>query len=472
MAENNMQIILEMIDKASPEFKKVNAETIKQVKLLEGETKKASKEIDEGFRVAGKQLRDFRAQLLPVVAIIGSLVISTKEWSKSNKETRDAFTSLGESVRTLSASVGSILAPSIIGLSLAIKESTGFLLEYFDRLKEGYTALFEKISFGTQFVVAFFTAFKEGVGITEANSIAFGVATKASKEMTEQFREGMEDVIISNEYVAKSYQDLNSLIEQVGDERVLRDRAILDEQIASLKYYEQTYRTAHQGMAAFTVTIGKTIQSGLSNALAGIASGVTTAREAFKQLGQAMIAAIVGFIAQKLIAAALEKTLLAGTVAASSAAASAVAAAWAIPAAMVSLATFGANAVPAAAGIASVTTLAAGLAIANKAQSVANAANLAGEISAPATGIAVGTFGGFQAEGGDYLVNKPTMFIAGERGPERATFTPVGRDGSSKFGDINIFIQGGINSAGMSVDKMAEQLGFAFEREVRTARGF
>lgn len=32
-----------------------------------------------------------------------------------------------------------------------------------------------------------------------------------------------------------------------------------------------------------------------------------------------------------------------------------------------------------------------------------------------------------QADGGDYMVNKPTLFIAGEAGPERATFTPAGQ---------------------------------------------
>jgi hypothetical protein len=44
--------------------------------------------------------------------------------------------------------------------------------------------------------------------------------------------------------------------------------------------------------------------------------------------------------------------------------------------------------------------------------------------------------------------------------------------GGSSFGDINIFIQGGINAAGASINEMATQLGFAFVREVRTARGF
>ena len=33
-----------------------------------------------------------------------------------------------------------------------------------------------------------------------------------------------------------------------------------------------------------------------------------------------------------------------------------------------------------------------------------------------------------QAEGGDYEVDKPTLFLAGEKGPERATFTPRGKE--------------------------------------------
>jgi len=35
-------------------------------------------------------------------------------------------------------------------------------------------------------------------------------------------------------------------------------------------------------------------------------------------------------------------------------------------------------------------------------------------------------WGGAQANGGDYMVNRPTLFLAGEAGPERATFTPGG----------------------------------------------
>ena len=48
--------------------------------------------------------------------------------------------------------------------------------------------------------------------------------------------------------------------------------------------------------------------------------------------------------------------------------------------------------------------------------------------------------GGAQAFGGDYWVTKPTLFLAGEAGPERATFTPAGKAGAAST-NINITIQ-------------------------------
>jgi TP901 family phage tail tape measure protein len=39
------------------------------------------------------------------------------------------------------------------------------------------------------------------------------------------------------------------------------------------------------------------------------------------------------------------------------------------------------------------------------------------------------------AAGGDFMVTRPTLFLAGEAGPERATFTPVGGDGRSGGGE-------------------------------------
>jgi hypothetical protein len=43
-----------------------------------------------------------------------------------------------------------------------------------------------------------------------------------------------------------------------------------------------------------------------------------------------------------------------------------------------------------------------------------------------------------QASGGDYLVTKPTLFLAGEAGPERATFTPQGGSSGPGGGPITV----------------------------------
>lgn len=49
--------------------------------------------------------------------------------------------------------------------------------------------------------------------------------------------------------------------------------------------------------------------------------------------------------------------------------------------------------------------------------------------------------GGPQAHGGDYRVDKPTWFMAGEAGPERATFTPLRGGGGGGGGDQTIVVQ-------------------------------
>jgi len=41
-----------------------------------------------------------------------------------------------------------------------------------------------------------------------------------------------------------------------------------------------------------------------------------------------------------------------------------------------------------------------------------------------------------QATGGDWLVRKPTLFLAGEKGAERATFSPVGQSSGTGGGDV------------------------------------
>lgn len=47
--------------------------------------------------------------------------------------------------------------------------------------------------------------------------------------------------------------------------------------------------------------------------------------------------------------------------------------------------------------------------------------------------------------GGDFVVRKPTTFIAGDNGPERATFTPLGAKQTARGGDIHMHFHGPVN---------------------------
>lgn len=92
-------------------------------------------------------------------------------------------------------------------------------------------------------------------------------------------------------------------------------------------------------------------------------------------------------------------------------------------------------------------------------------------------GGALGGFGGFFARGGDFIVDKPTAFVAGEAGAERVTVQPLGRNGGGAFGGpatgggggggsvtvgdihVNISLQKlDSNSAQQILDSMAREL--------------
>ncbi|MGD0708275.1 MAG: hypothetical protein ABSA51_07465, partial [Anaerolineaceae bacterium] len=53
-----------------------------------------------------------------------------------------------------------------------------------------------------------------------------------------------------------------------------------------------------------------------------------------------------------------------------------------------------------------------------------------------------------QASGGDYIVSKPTVFLAGEAGPERATFTPLSNGGAGGAGGGPVTIYLNVNGSG------------------------
>jgi len=153
-------------------------------------------------------------------------------------------------------------------------------------------------------------------------------------------------------------------------------------QQSMMETYQAAFLAAHSTTAQLVADLYSGAFGGLQTALSGIFDGTKSVSDAFKGLGQTMLKVVTDYaakwLASRLMMAVFGKTTMAAETAASMAAGVATAVAWAPAAAMVSLASFGANSAPAMAGIAATTALSAGLAIAGLATG--------GPVNGPGTG--------------------------------------------------------------------------------------
>lgn len=268
--------------------------------------------------------------------------------------------------------------------------------------------------------------------------------------------------IARNQQQMDMLQQLANVSREANDMELQDARNKVNEYVELEKFRMEQHRIATQGMAALTVTLGKSIQTNLSGALTNVITGVASAKEAFQELGKQVIQTIVQFMVQKAVAFALEKTMLAGTVAAAIPAGAAVAAAWAPAALAANIASFG------GAGVAAATST--GIARGALAAAMLSVATL-GKASALGSGAGL-------AEGTDTV---PVMLSPGEMVFPRTMADAI------RAGDISVSgrgtedrLAGGIsitintNSIGSMQDAriLAEEIGQEIERAGRFARGF
>lgn len=182
--------------------------------------------------------------------------------------------------------------------------------------------------------------------------------------------------------------------------------------------------------------VAVTFQKGFAKAFSNVVLGITNAKEAAQALGKQLIAMVVEFFAEwlihQLLAKAVAVVAAATAIATAVATGAAVASAWAPAAANVSLATLGANAIPAAAALIGTTALAKALAIPTL------------------------------AEGG--IVTKPTLALIGEAGPEAVVPLNKASVGSNVF-NFKIEIEKVSNDIDM--DELAEMIGENVEEKLR-----
>jgi hypothetical protein len=199
-----------------------------------------------------------------------------------------------------------------------------------------------------------------------------------------------------------------------------------------------------QGIFDFINTGIKTFSTAMTTALTSIVMGTKSGSEAFQELGKTMITMIVQFFAEWVVQSLLAATLGTAIAATTIGIATSVAAAWLPAAIFASIATFGA----------------------------ASAAGSAGMAAAVASGTAL--FAGMKAaavvpmaEGGEGMVTKPTLFLAGEKGPESFAFTPAGKEGSKDI-KIEINMGGVILKNDLDIDDLGDALSDRIERNLRT----
>lgn len=166
-----------------------------------------------------------------------------------------------------------------------------------------------------------------------------------------------------------------ALIQQFEQQGVLAHENALALKNAADRQYEQQ-RIAAQWEILSQQSLGYNMMTSAvdafsgnaSNAITGLLTGTMSAQEAMRSLGNTILNSVINSIVQVGVEALknyiLGQTLGAASVATSVGLAATTASAWAPAAAMASLASFGANAGPAAAGISSTVGLANGLALA------------------------------------------------------------------------------------------------------------
>ena len=340
--------------------------------------------------------------------------------------------------------------------------------EFFDTFNAGFTSLGAKLADqinSLQAMTAGFAGIGAGLGagpfgmlgklfmgddpsataaIIQETQTQIQEQAKASQDAFDQEMQARKTAFQAQEFeshVASERQKIDSMRQMWlawNNEKSAQTLAQLQHETEFLTAALDVQKKAHESIWPSIIKLRDTFSAGMSQVFIDMIKGTANVKEAFTNLGFQMLKILIDYALQLAINAALAKVMMAAQLASSSAAAAATAAAWAIPAALVSLATFGANAIPAAAGISSVTALTTSLAA----------------LSAAVSGVSGLQEGGIIQRGGSVLV--------GERGPELldlprgARVTPLERLSPAGSGALYVNIE--INNPMFTPDDLGDQI--------------
>ena len=481
MADSELKIILSLVDEASAKLKKamdgLKEETdgvTESNKKLGEQSDKAHKTLSDGLKESTKKFKEFRREMFVITLAFAAIVGAVKTAAEYSTEASNSFNNFTSSVKSLTVMFGTSLAPALEGVTFLINiiknvlmaamagfiKLFTFIAEFFANISKGPLEAYRRAIEVANLATDEFTRKS-----TELNSLV--VAVEAIRAKMKEMADVMEKVnllFMSGQMSAQQYYNILTsgdvaafqsaqarmqLMQQMAQlENLMNNQSLLDYQttvqskmqlLNTLKSYHHTmwstmFDFVNMGIQKFSV--------GMTNALTSIIMGTKKAGEAFKEFGMAMITSIVEFVIQygiqMMIAAALSNLIAGLTISQ----AGVIAAAWMPAAILASIATLGGAAGIGSAAVAGAVATGAALTGAMRAGSAAIDNGIIGagsrmgsirDIGIPSTG-----GGGGWAEGGSGIVSRPTLFLAGEAGPERFAFTPVGKGGSTGGVIVNI----------------------------------
>ena len=417
MADNEMKIILEMIDNASPAFRQANAGIISEIKKTENAFQKntvatdnlseSTKKASNSFEQASKGLREFRRNLFAVTAVLAIAVKGLNDAAQYNEEAARTSNDFNKSLKTLSATLGLIFEPAIKALTYfiqlfsdTIKAALGgfiklfsFVFEFLSQLPDAFRNVFDNIK-------AVFTG-EDPIGIVDGFRQAFDRAVEVAEIATDQILNKFEETrarIDAGQTIEKQKAQEENLGKIVIKVNKQKEKAAEDRAKKETELYEQSLSQLEEGFKL-------------------AASHNKAAAIAFKvyQTGKAIIATA------RAITEALPNLALAAFVAAAGAAQIAV----------IQAQTF----------------------------------HKGGVIRAH-DGLAVDEVPIIAQRGEGILSRKGMSALGGE-----SRLDSLNRGIGNGVNTIQIFIQSAIMDSQQSIAKTAEELGFLIERNVRAARG-
>lgn len=468
-SDNNLEIVLSLVDKASSELKKITGEVKKDTEAIGRESEKVGKSLGKGMEEAGKGLRDFRREMFIVTAGIGAITVAAKAWAENNIQARLTLDSMGVSINKISSAFGSIMMPAIELASKGLEKLVK-LIEFSARGWVGLMALIQ--GKGLEGAVAAMDAFTRSLANSgnlqemknKMQLMADAIALLNLEFMTGALSaQSYYDILTSKDMaVYQGMQMRMQLMQQMAaQENMMNNQSLMNfssdiqARMGLLKTLQSYHHTIYSSMMDFTNMVIQKISTGMSSTLTAIIMGTKKAGEAWKEFGQSMITAIVEFVIQygiqMLIAAALSKVIMTATIGQ----ASAIASAWLPAAIFASISTMGGASAAGAAGLASAT--AGGLAIGVAAMKTSSALGLGERVASGASLSA-------RAEGGWVGLRGPEIALVGERGPEYVVpnnrLNNMGRQTS-----IHIEINNPQIRTDEDIDKLTEAMSLRLARE-------